>query len=65
MRSEEGDVFDPVTGQTKRTGTPMQRYIRGFFAGGSLAVAMNVWHVLYFVASLSMCGLGMYAAVQG
>lgn len=28
-------------------------------------VAINIWHVLYFRASLSMCGLGMYAACEG
>ena len=28
-------------------------------------VAINIWHVLYFLASVAMCGLGMYAAVQG
>ena len=65
MRGEDGEVFDPVTGQVKRTGTMMQRYVRGFWSGGPLAVARNVWHVLYFLASLSMCGLGMYAAVSG
>ena len=65
MQTEDGEVFDPATGQVKRTGTITQRYIRGFFSGGSLAVAKNVWHVIYFLASLSMCGLGMYAAVQG
>ncbi|MCJ1333212.1 hypothetical protein MMC10_009906 [Thelotrema lepadinum] len=65
MQGEGGEVFDPMTGLTKRTGTVMQRYIRGFLSGGPLSVARNVWHVFYILASLSMCGLGMYAAVQG
>ena len=34
-------------------------------SGGPFQVAMNVWHVIYFLASLSMCGLGMYAAIEG
>ena len=65
MRVGDGEGFDPVTGLVRRNGTPMQRYIRGFLAGGPLRVAQNVWHVIYFLASLAMCGLGMYAAVQG
>lgn len=65
MREENGDGFDPASGRVSRTGTMTQRYIRGFMSGGPLAVARNVWHVFYFLASLSMCGLGMYAAVQG
>ncbi|SPQ25778.1 46fc58f0-96f7-4996-8023-12658bfbb7a1 [Thermothielavioides terrestris] len=63
MRPGEG--FNPETGEVTRNGTAMQRYIRGFFSGGPLQLAKNVWHVLYFLASLAMCGLGMYAAVQG
>lgn len=65
IRTEHGEGFDPATGQVIRTETMVQRWTRGFFAGGTLQVAKNVWHVIYFLASLSMCGLGMYAAVQG
>ena len=65
MRTERGEGFNPTTGQTTRTETTVQRWTRGFMSGGPLAVAKNVWHVLYFLASLSMCGLGMYAAVVG
>lgn len=64
--AEEGDGFDPITGEVKRRNeSKMQRLIRGFFSGGVLQVSINIWHVLYFLASLAMCGLGMYAAVQG
>ncbi|KAJ5930837.1 hypothetical protein N7466_006330 [Penicillium verhagenii] len=62
---DQGDGFDPVTGRVKRTGTATQRWIRGFFAGGLFQVCINIWHVIYFLASLSMCGLGMWAAVIG
>ena len=62
---EEGDGFDPATGEVKRRGTYMQRFMRGFMAGGSLRVAQNTWHVLYFLCSLGMCGLGMYASIEG
>jgi hypothetical protein len=43
----------------------VQRYIKGFLMGGMLQVAINVWHVLFFLASLGMCGLGMWASIQG
>ena len=65
IRYDQGEGFDPTTGQVKRTETTLQRWVRGFFSGGPFQVAINIWHVLYFFASLSMCGLGMYAAVQG
>ena len=60
-----GQGFDPATGDTHRTETTVARWWRGFWSGGSFQVAKNIWHVLYVLCSLSMCGLGMYAAVQG
>ena len=65
IRPDLGEGFDPATGRVTRHGTAMERYRRGFLAGGTLQIAQNVWHIIYFIASLSMCGLGMYAAVQG
>lgn len=64
-RESEGEGFDPITGKVTRHGTTAQRWMRGLLSGGPVRVAQNVWHVLYFFASLSMCGLGMYAAVEG
>ncbi|KAF2808834.1 uncharacterized protein BDZ99DRAFT_418285 [Mytilinidion resinicola] len=61
----QGDGFDPVTGHVMREETTVGRLIRGFTSGGKFQVAMNIWHVLYFLCSLSMCGLGMYAAIVG
>ncbi|UNI24693.1 hypothetical protein JDV02_010421 [Purpureocillium takamizusanense] len=65
VRGEIGEGFDPSTGRVTRSGSTLQRWMRGFRAGGPFQVALNIWHVIYFLASLSMCGLGMYAAVQG
>lgn len=65
IRTEQGEGFDPTTGQVLRNETTVQRWVRGFFSGGPFQIAINIWHVLYFLASLSMCGLGMYAAVEG
>lgn len=63
IRANEG--FDPATGQVWRESSMVRRYMRGFWAGGPLQIAKNIWHVIYVLASLSMCGLGMYAAIVG
>ena len=63
MRPGEG--FDPATGLVVRSETTVKRWVRGYFSGGAFQVVINVWHTLYFVASVAMCGLGMYAAVEG
>lgn len=65
IRWECSEGFDPITGRVTRSGNSTQRLFRGFFAGGALQVGVNVWHIIYFLASLVMCGLGMYAAVFG
>ena len=61
----EGESFDPATGLVKSPESATRRVIRGFLSGGTFQIAMNVWHLTYFLASLSMCGLGMYAAIEG
>ena len=65
MRIGAGDGFDPVSGQVTRSGSTIQRLTRGFFAGGPGQIAVNLWHVVYFLASFTMCVLGMYASVSG
>lgn len=65
IRPEQGEGFDPATGQVLRTETRVRRLIRGYFSGGPFQVAINIWHTIYFLASLSMCGLGMYASIEG
>ncbi|CAK4035006.1 amino acid transporter [Lecanosticta acicola] len=65
IQFDRGEGFNPETGEVKRVDTGFRRLMRGFLAGGPLQIGINVWHVLYFLASLSMCGLGMYAAVEG
>ncbi|TAQ85399.1 hypothetical protein B7494_g6290 [Chlorociboria aeruginascens] len=65
LRPELGEGFDPTTGQVVRSGGTVTRWVRGFFSGGLFQVALNVWHAVYFLASLSMCGLGMYSAIMG
>ncbi|EXJ77821.1 hypothetical protein A1O3_08980 [Capronia epimyces CBS 606.96] len=65
IRPSIGEGFDVNTGRVLRNETTVQRLVRGYFSGGYLQVAINIWHTIYALASLSMCGLGMYAAVQG
>ncbi|KAJ5158839.1 transcriptional regulator family: Fungal Specific TF [Penicillium coprophilum] len=65
IRAEAGEEFNPTTGEVLRTETAAARWIRGFFSGGPFQIAINVWHVLFALASLSMCGLGMWAAIVG
>ena len=64
-RLDRDEGFDPVTGNVVREQSTIRRWVRGYFSGGLLQVAVNIWHTLYFLASLSMCGLGMYAACVG
>ncbi|KAJ5160362.1 uncharacterized protein N7482_007366 [Penicillium canariense] len=58
-------AFPHSTGPVARGDTTRSRWIRGFLAGGPVQVAVNTWHILYFLASLAMSGLGMYAAIVG
>ena len=65
MQESAGEGFNPTTGEVTRHGSTVQRWARGFMSGGPIRVAQNAWHVVYFFASLAMCGLGMYAAIEG
>ncbi|CRG83329.1 hypothetical protein PISL3812_00680 [Talaromyces islandicus] len=65
VRIEDGEGFDPNTGRVIRQESTVQRWVRGFWSGGAFQVAINIWHVLYLLASLAMSGLGMYAAIEG
>lgn len=65
IRSDEGEGFDPRTGETRRNDSALKRWTRGFFTGGPFQVSINIWHVIMFLGSLSMSGLGMYAAIEG
>lgn len=65
IRLERGEGFDPTTGRVVRHDGTVRRLVRGFFSGGILQVCTNIWHVLYFLASLATSGLGLYAAIIG
>ncbi|KAJ5432727.1 uncharacterized protein N7458_011883 [Penicillium daleae] len=65
IHEADDEGFDPVTGRISRSDTAARRWIRGFMAGGPLQIAVNIWHIIYFLAALAMSGLGMYAAIVG
>lgn len=65
VREDQGEGFDAHTGETIHKDSAWKHWIRGFFSGGMLQVALNIWHAVFFLGALSMCGLGMYAAIEG
>ncbi|KAI0469309.1 transmembrane amino acid transporter protein-domain-containing protein [Xylaria cf. heliscus] len=65
IRKSTMGTFDPSVGRTGRGLVGFNRYIRGFWSGGILQVSINIWHVLYFLAALSLSGLGLYASIEG
>jgi hypothetical protein len=65
IRKELSEGFDPTTGHVTRQSSRIGRLVRGYFSGGMFQVATNIWHTIYFFASLATCGLGMYAACKG
>ncbi|KAH8690322.1 transmembrane amino acid transporter protein-domain-containing protein [Talaromyces proteolyticus] len=65
LRSQDGNGFDPMNGQAIQQGSAVQRWARGLISGGAFQVTINIWHILYLLASLAMSGLGMYAAIEG
>ncbi|KAI1827865.1 transmembrane amino acid transporter protein-domain-containing protein [Xylaria intraflava] len=65
IRKHTMGTFDPSVGRTSRGLTGLSRYFQGFWTGGTLQVSMNIWNVLYFLASLSLSGLGLYASIEG
>jgi len=64
LRDNEG--FNPTTGEVTRSDTGFGRHIRGFTIGHSIVhpkFFLNVFNILYFLASLALAGLGAYASI--
>ena len=55
------ETYDPATGQVNRVDWGWQRWMRGY----RKKVFLNTFNVIYFLASLSVAGLGIYASVLG
>lgn len=43
IRPELGEGFNPATGQVVRSGSTVQRWMRGFMTGGPIRIAQNTW----------------------
>lgn len=54
------ESFDPVTRRYMRVDNGMKRWIRGY----KKSFVMSTFNFLYFLASLVVCGLGCYAAIE-
>jgi hypothetical protein len=54
-RNSMSENFDPSAGQVLVNKSSFRRWVRGFFSGGMFQIAINIWHLVYFLASLSMC----------
>lgn len=58
---QEGEGFDPATGNVIRHDTGIKRWVRGFFAKRWY---VNAWHIIYMLGALSVSGLGAYAGIS-
>ena len=59
MQSEPG--FDPATGNITAQDSGVKRWIRGFFGPRWY---LNIFNLLYFLAAMALCGLGIYASAE-
>lgn len=62
IRPDEGEGFDPATGNVIRNDRGIKRWIRGFLTGPWY---MNTFNIFYAGGALATAGLGAYAACQG
>lgn len=62
---QDGEGWDPTTGNTTHHDRGVSRYFRGFFGAGHRRRAMvNVFNVLYCGGALAMAGLGAYSSIE-
>ncbi|KAI5204127.1 hypothetical protein E4T39_03678 [Aureobasidium subglaciale] len=61
IRPDQGEGFDPATGQTVRHDHGIKRWIRGFFARRWYVKA---WNVVFFLGAAVTCVLGTYSSVK-
>lgn len=60
---QDGEGFDPATGNTVRHDGGIKRFIRGFVAQKPKRLMMSVFNVFYFLGALALAGLGAYSAI--
>ena len=59
---QEGEGYDPATGQTTRHDGGIRRAARGFFAHRGRAW-INMANILYVLGALALAGLGAYSSI--
>jgi len=57
---QEGEGYDPKTGNTVRHDGGFKRFVRGYLKNWHL----NTWNFLFFLGSLVTAGLGCYSAIE-
>lgn len=58
---QEGEGFDPATGQTTRHDSGIKRIVRGFMKHQWY---LNAWNIIYLLGALATAGLGSYSAIE-
>lgn len=58
---QEGEGFDPATGQTHRHDGGWKRWVRGY----KKAWLVNTWNLFFMLGSLTTAVLGIYSSVLG
>ncbi|KAL9613542.1 MAG: hypothetical protein Q9167_001927 [Letrouitia subvulpina] len=58
---QDGEGFDPATGQTIRHDSGFSRWMRGF----RKSLFLNLWYMFFFLGSVVTAVLGIYSAIVG
>lgn len=58
---QDGEGFDPATGQTVRHDSGFSRWMRGF----RKSLFLNLWYLFFFLGSAVTAVLGIYSAIVG
>ncbi|THX21220.1 hypothetical protein D6D17_00186 [Aureobasidium pullulans] len=61
IRPEQGEGFNPATGETIRHDHGIKRWARGFMAGRWY---IKLWNFVFFLGALVTCVLGTYSSVK-
>ncbi|KEQ77474.1 hypothetical protein M436DRAFT_35944 [Aureobasidium namibiae CBS 147.97] len=61
IRPEQGEGFNPTTGETVRHDRGIKRWIRGFFARRWY---IKLWNAVFFLGAVVTCVLGTYSSVK-
>ncbi|KAF3396160.1 hypothetical protein F1880_006898 [Penicillium rolfsii] len=60
---QDGEGFDPTTGQTVRHDRGIKRFIRGFMAQKPKYLMFSIFNIFYILGALALAGLGAYSAI--